>query len=164
MLMNIVEVELKEYHYRFLCHIFQCRKDLKIHRDHEIGRFIFAHISYSDYPLKRKKKENPVSIEIPKTLNGLNRKFPYISPENNIKISDYIESYFTLYFREFIFTCRKFNIQYKDAYNMFIEAHDIGHDAINFERLKKNDYRFREKMKDFIVLGIQRAFSHELRK
>lgn len=160
MLMNIIEIELKEYHYRFLLHIFQCKKELKIHREHELGRFIFAHVSYSDYPRRRKKKQNPVKIELPKTLDGFNRKFAFVTPENNVKISDYIEACFILRFREFIFMCRKFNIQYKDAYNMFIEAHNIGHDAINFERIKKNDYRFREKMKEFIVSGIQHAFNH----
>lgn len=162
--MNIVTISLKPYHEKFLRHQFESPKgDIQISRTHEMGKFISAQVDYSTKPVKHENYENPVKLVIPEVHGIKNEGFAFVSATSAIKISDYIESYFMLYFREFIFTCRSFNIQFKDAINMFIDVHDIGHDLINYDRLKKNDYRFRLRVQDFIRDGIKGAYNQSIK-
>jgi hypothetical protein len=161
--MNLVTITLKPYHEKFLRYQFATPKgNIKVTRNHEIGRYICAMVEFAKKPVKH---DPPfVNLEIPSTEGIPENGFACISKASAIKITDYTEAYFMLYFRQFIFTCRNFNIQYKDAINMFIEMHDIGHDLINYDRLKKNDYRFRLKVKDFIREGIKSFYNQNVKQ
>ncbi len=144
----------------YLRHLFQTSRNgpLLINRNISEGKFINSHISYSDMPVKKTPGNcyEELIVYLPKNpLNEHVNKFTFIRSVDAEQINDYLEAKFELFFRSVIIAGDSMGIQKKDLIEAFVMGTKIPFDEKIIERLKKNDYRYRVKIYNFLIQSLK---------
>jgi hypothetical protein len=125
--------------------------EIVVNRKHDVGKHIFSHILGSPLPLHRTTKKNPVVFVLPEVNNSdqyLNKHFLYVDEWGETKINDFIRSEFNQWVR------RRFEIGYFYGWRQdqitdaIIRGLNIRDNAVNFDAIKKLDYRNRRKVEE----------------
>lgn len=155
-------IDLRPHLEDFLRHDMGCNADTPIFlsRTSDMGKFIYSHVTTCDSFPPERKCANPVKICIPVTSSNkyiLNYRFLCVSRWGEEKINDYLEAEFRHRMR-FIF---EVGYQRKYTQKQIIEAilqhYNIKCNAVNFDAVKKADYRHNRKIRAIIYKELQSA-------
>lgn len=129
-----------------------------LRRTHDIGRVIYAQILTYDTPIKRMPYTHPVEFIVPVT--GANRyalvsRFLYVSRWGEEKIKDYIECEFNQRMRSIFEAGYLKRYTQKEIIESIILTYNIRNTAINYEAIKKADYRHQRKVRKMIFDDIE---------
>lgn len=145
-----------------------CRHEMKqdregnivLSRRHDIGRHIYSMIVTSDLPVKTLPVSDPVNFIVPVTSANqyvMKYRFVYVSKWGEEKIQDYVESEFNLRVKlMFEFGYRK-NYTQKQIVEAILQAYNIKNTSLNYEAIKKSDYRNNRKNRKIIFEDLQSA-------
>ncbi len=125
---------------------------IRIERKDEIGKYISSRVRYSNLPVNSEGTE----LILPKTtLESGNNYFLYFSIEDQRKINDYLTAQFNIFFHNFMFKGNSLGIKKKVLIESMISQLNLKNDSTIFDNLKKNDYRLRKKIENFISETVQ---------
>lgn len=154
-----VEKDIIADYLRFLFNSSRNRP-VQLSRKQPEGKYICSMIRYSTKPVKTRNKDcrNNIVLFLPKgTLSTAENHFTYFTEEDIERINDHLESSFDIFFRSFSVAGEVIGIQKKDVIEAFIVGTRMKFDDKIFERFKKNDYRFRLKMYNFLLKAAKDA-------
>lgn len=146
-----VIIELQPYLQDYLLHEFGGKptdSGVMVNSDSDIGNFIQSMVTLRDRPLKKEIKDYPFTIYLP--ISGFNHhilreNFFYIPEWKQQLIRKYIEASFRLKQREFFVTGYEKGFKQDIIIKSFLQAYNIRNNALNYESVKKYDYRNRMK-------------------
>lgn len=153
---DTIKIQLKdEMLADFFAGIFQAshRGIIKVSRKHDVGKFIYSLVRYSDTKLPEFTKSNPkfcvVDICLPDTtFTTADYKYPYITKEDQFKINDYISSFFNQQLRSYIIMGQELKLMQKNSIEIFMTVYRL--DPVKHSGLVKKDYRWRMDVKEKI--------------
>lgn len=127
---------------------------IKVTRCEEIGKYLYSRIRYNDYPQRKLKSGYSIELIMPDhPLDQSDNHFIYFTEDDQIRINDYIESIAYLDFRTTVQVgSNDMKIDRKWIINIFSNL-VFGEDK--YEMLKKNDYRRRKKIQNWILKSVQ---------
>lgn len=148
----LVYIDLEPHLADFLRHEFmQSKKEesLLVDGSNDIGLLIQAFITVSDRPRKQEITENTICLALP--LQSWNHaifqeNFIYIPKWKQKQLSLYLEAQFRVRLKEF------FQVGYEKGFKQdmiiraFLDNYNIKNNAINYDTIKKYDYRNRRKI------------------
>lgn len=140
----------KAYFENYLRFIFDSHEGaIIINRDHEIGKYLFSRVRYSNSLSKVECSGHPVEIILPANKNDCSRtNFIYYTTDDLQRINDFIESSAYLDLRMMIdIGSRDLKMDRKTIISVFSDA-IYGEDK--YEMLKKDEYRKRKKIVDWL--------------
>lgn len=140
----------KPYFENYLRFIFESNEGpILINRDHEIGKYLFSRIRYSNCRTKIEHNGHSVEIVLPANRNDCSRSnFIYYNSDDMIRINDFIESSAYLDLRMMIDVGnRDLKMDRKTIISVFSDA-IYGEDK--YEMLKKDEYRKRKKIVEWL--------------
>jgi hypothetical protein len=127
---------------------------IKLNKDNSIGRFIIAHVKYS-----QTKKENQIgnlTFEIPyDNLKFNQRHYAYFSPLDYKNVIDYIQAMFDLKIKRFFTNGEKLGYQRQQIVYALIKYYGFPMTSATFEMLKKRDFRDRRHILRVIADNIE---------
>lgn len=156
-----VTIDLAPHLQDFLYHeLKQNRRTGELMADgtHEIGRIIQAMVTITDRPRKQELGENPFRIILPvQEWNHaiFSENFIYIPEWKQKQLRLFIEAQFRLRIKEY------FLVGYSNGYKQdkiiqaFLRSYNIKRNAINYETVKKYDYRNRRRITTEIANELQ---------
>jgi len=155
-----IVLDLPNYLIDFLYHEFKIGKkdELMLNRDNCIGKYINSMWESSPLPVKKRKAENPVKLLLPINQDDhykLSRSFIYVSDLKHRMIVDYLQSSFELRRDQFFNEAYKRGYKQVDIIEAFMKAYGMKNNSMNFDQLKKMDYRKREYLRENIAKNIQ---------
>jgi hypothetical protein len=129
------------------------QRQIVLTRRHDIGKLIFGHIMSADFSLKRPVMTHPVTFILPMPSNEhgywLRYRHIYLPKWAEEKITDAIEYEFRSWVKE------RFRIGYdsekyeqKTIVNAILRGLNVRNNAVNFDAIKKIDYRERRKQEE----------------
>ena len=148
----LIFIEIEPHLADFLRHEFmQCKKSdaLVVDGTNEIGMLIQAFVTVSDRPRKQEITENSIALELPtQSWNHaiFEENFVYIPRWKQKQLNLFIEATFRLRIKEF------FQVGYEKGFKQdmivraFLENYNIKNNALNYDTIKKYDYRNRRKI------------------
>jgi len=119
-------------------------------RNHDFGKRISALVSISETPVKRPLLVKPTTFILPITKNNhyaLTHNFCYVSKWAEERIQDYIETEFRREVRNMFEYGYQKRYSQKEITESIIKGFNIQNNSLNFEAVKKIDFRRREKIK-----------------
>ena len=157
-----ITINLRPILQDFMLHEFNTSEDgaILLHERHDIGRFINTMWSISDYPPKRKEYRYPVEMVIPVQPNSshiLKYNFIHVTTWKHIQIINYIDAEFKRRARDFFSIGYEKKFKQTDIINAFLQAYNIKNNALNFDQVKKLDYRNRYRFREGIAKAIQES-------
>jgi hypothetical protein len=144
----------KSYLENYLRYIFKSPKGaIKVTRCEDIGQQLYSRVRYSDLP-KRNASDKSISLLMPDhPLDQSQYRYIYFTEDDTARINDYIESMAKLDLRLMVHVgVNELNINRKSIITV-LSIDLFGSDK--FEMLKKDDYRRREKIRDYLPKFIQ---------
>lgn len=147
-----VKIELQPYLHDYLYHDFGCsRQDdgVQISSGNDMGKFIQAMVTISDRPPKQPIKDNPITLYLPiQEWNHfvLQENFIYIPEWKQRMLQEYIEASFRLRIREYFVAGYEKGYKQDKIIRAFLLAYNIKNNALNYDAVKKYDYRNRQRM------------------
>jgi hypothetical protein len=148
---NVV-IELPLHLHDFIYHEFGNNKSeegVLISSSNDIGRYIQAMVTVADRPPKQPIKDNPITLLLPiQEWNHfiLQENFIYIPEWKQRMINDYIEASFRLRIREYFVAGYEKGYQQDKIIKAFLMSYAIKNNAINYDAVKKYDYRNRQRI------------------
>lgn len=139
----------KPYYENYLRYVFDIDDGpIKVKRDEELGKYLFSRVRFSDVPVA-KPHGQVVSLILPAHGCDSSRyQFLYFSTEDMVRINDYIDSSAYLDFRMMVQTG---TVDLKMDRKTVISAFsDLIFGEDKFEMLKKDEYRKRKKLKEWL--------------
>lgn len=159
---SILTIGLKPHLADYCRHEMRQDKEgnIVLSRKHDIGRHIYSMIVTSDTPMKGLPVTDPVSFIVPVT--GANQyvmkyRFVYVSRWGEEKIQDFIESEFNLRMRLLFEAGYRKNYSQKQIVESILQAYNIKNTSLNYEAVKKSDYRNNRKSRKIIYDDLQSA-------
>ena len=148
----IVTIDLQPYLHDYLYHEFDCRKEdgaVIIKTNNDIGKLIQAMVTMTDRPHKQAIKENPITLLLP--IQEWNHflfrdNFLYIPDWKQRMIQDYIDASFRLRIREYFMAGYEKGYKQDRIIKAFLMAYNIKNNQLNYDQVKKFDYRNRKKI------------------
>ncbi len=142
-----------EAYLRFLFSTPENSRYVILNRRHDIGRLIFSHIMSGDFNNKRPLIDHSVTfiLPVPRTEIGywLQYRHIYLPGWAQSKITDAIEYEFRWWVKE------RFRIGYEDErmdqktiINAILRGLNVRNNSVNFEMIKKIDYRNKRKKEE----------------
>lgn len=126
-------------------------KEITISRVHDIGKLIHSNISTVESPVRRPFISQPVTFILPVNkvnTHGINSHFLSVSNWGLQKIQDGIEYEYRKWIeRRFEFGYEK-KFSQKEIIEAILRALNVRNNAINFDAIKKIDYRRRRKTEE----------------
>lgn len=147
-----VIIELQPYLHDFLYHEFGTdKKDdgVMIKTTIDAGKFIQAMVTISDRPAKQELKEHPIKLYLPIqewNHNILEENFLYVPTWKQKMLQDYIEASFRIRVREFFVAGYQVGHNQDMIIKAFLNAYNIKNNQLNYDTIKKYDYRNRQKV------------------
>ena len=143
-----ITISLQPYLADFCRHEFKTLQDgsIVIKRQHDIGKMIFSQVNASPIPVSKPVFENAVTFVLPITKESdLQGKFLYVDRWGQEKIQEFITAKFNL--RVELFFQKGYNKGYsqKRIIEAFLAGYNLRNNELNYEAVKKNDYRRRQK-------------------
>jgi len=116
---------------------------------HEIGKMVQAMITVSDRPRSLGLKDNPITLYLP--ISEWNHRifdenFLYIPEWKQRMLQEYIEASYRLKIREYFLAGYERGYKQDKIIKAFLCAYDIKNNSINYDAIKKYDYRNRQKV------------------
>ena len=145
---NIITIDLPPHLADYCRHEFGVdnEENIILRRSHDIGKQIYSHILTADLPPKQLPGLHPTPFIIPVTKSNryiLGSRFLYISRWGEEKIQDYIEADY-----------RK-NYSQKQIVEAILQAYNIKNTSLNYEAVKKSDYRNQKKLRRLVFNDLQ---------
>lgn len=147
-----VIIELQPHLHDFLYHEFGCDKKedgVFVSTKNDIGKFIQAMVTITDRPAKQELKDNPIKLYLPiQEWNHfiLAENFIYVPEWKQYMIQDYIEASFRLRIREFFQSGYEVGHKQDIIIKSFLAAYNIKNNTLNYDTIKKYDYRNRQRV------------------
>ena len=157
---NVI-IELKPYLHDYLYHEFGCRptdEGVNVTAANDIGKFIQAMVTVTDRPPKQSIKEHPITLYLPiQEWNHfiLQENFIYIPEWKQRMLQSYIEASFRIRVREYFVAGYEKGHKQDRIIRAFLMAYNIKNNAINYDAVKKFDYRNRQRMVKEVNRDIQ---------
>ncbi|KAA6322771.1 hypothetical protein EZS27_027717 [termite gut metagenome] len=151
---NVI-IELAPYLHDFLYHEFGCdkKKDdgVIITVSNDIGMIIQSMIEFSNIPKQQEIKDHPIKLYLP--LQEWNhflyrRSFLYVPVWKQRMIQGYIETSFRIHIREYFQEGYDKGFKQEQILQAFLTSYNIKQNAINYDAIKKYDYRNRRKIRE----------------
>lgn len=147
-----------------------CRHELPVNdqgyiilnRKHDIGKHIYSHVLLSELPIKSCDYDNAVTFVIPLTSanrSAITSRFTYISKWGQQKIRDYVESEFNQRVRILFEAGYRKKYSQKEIIEAILERYNIKNTAVNYEAIKKSDYRHKKKTRKIIIADLETPMS-----
>ena len=159
---SILTISLKPHLADFCRHGMRQDKEgnIILSRKSDIGKHIYSMVMTSDMPVKGLPCTDPVSFIIPVT--GANQyiikyRFIYVSRWGEEKIQDYIEAEFNLRMRLLFEAGYRKKFSQKEIVESILQAYNIKNTALNYEAVKKSDYRMNRKNRKIIFEDLQKS-------
>lgn len=154
-----ITISLKPHLQDFLRHEFKSDPNgtIVINKRENIGLYLNSMWTVSDLPVKR-EYEFPCTIALPIRPDNhyiFSHNFIYIPVWRENQISDYIEAEFRLRIREFFTIGYEKQFKQKHIIDGFLQAYNIKNNALNFDMIKKLDYRNRRNFAKRIAKEVQ---------
>ena len=152
-----VTIELAPYLQDYLYHEFAKTDDgdgVQITSANDMGKFIQAMVTLSDRPPHQELKENPITLFLPiQEWNHhlLRENFIYIPEWKQRMLQEYIEASFRIKVREYFVVGYEKGFKQDKIIRAFLYAYNIKNNALNYETIKKYDYRT-ELLTHFVTL------------
>lgn len=147
---NVI-IDLPLHLHDYMYHEFGCNKSeegVLISSANDIGKYIQAMVTVADRPPKQPIKDNPITILLPiQEWNHfiLQENFIYIPEWKQRMIQDYIEASFRIRIREYFVAGYEKGYQQDKIIKAFLMSYAIKNNAINYDAVKKYDYRNRQR-------------------
>ena len=148
---NVI-IDLPLHLHDYMYHEFGSNKSeegVLISSSNDIGRYIQAMVTVADRPPKQPIKDNPITLLLPiQEWNHfiLQENFIYIPEWKQRMINDYIEASFRLRIREYFVAGYEKGYQQDKIIKAFLMSYAIKNNAINYDAVKKYDYRNRQRI------------------
>lgn len=160
-----VTIELQPYLHDYLYHEFGCihsnaDEGVSITSSNDIGKFIQAMITVNDRPPKLPLKEHPITLYLPiQEWNHfiLNENFIYVPEWKQRMLQEYIEASFRIRIREYFVAGYEKGYKQDKIIRAFLFAYNIKNNALNYDSVKKYDYRNRQRIIKEVNKDIQLA-------
>lgn len=136
---------------RFIFNTPESQNEIVISRVHDIGKLIHSNIQANELPQKRPCMDNPVTFILPTNQDNhhaITSHFISVSSWGRQKIKDGIEYEYKKWVE------RRFEIGYLKRYNQkdiiyaILRALNVRNNVVNFDAIKKIDYRNRRKVEE----------------
>lgn len=148
-----VTIELLPHLHDYLYHEFKAKDanidGVNINSSSDIGKMIQAMITVSDRPRACAIKDNPITLYLPKSEWNhriLEENFLYIPEWKQRLLQEYIEASYRLKIREYFIAGYEKGYKQDKIIRAFLFAYDIKNNAINYDAVKKYDYRNRQRI------------------
>jgi hypothetical protein len=150
-----ITLDLNEYIEDFLIHDFGRDQEGRITVTHysPVGLLIDSLWESSDYPVKSPERKNPVTLVLPVRPDDWYQKtgkFIYVPEKKEIILRQNLEYEFQRRIRDFFSIGYEKKFKQKDIIDSFLSAYNIKHNALNFDQMKKWDYRTRKRFKESV--------------
>lgn len=155
-----VTISLKPHLADFCRHEFKSSKEgfIILNRRHIIGKQINGLYFISEFPQRRPLKDNQVTFVLPVTEKNvyiLQSRFYYVPKWAEEKIQDFIESEMYDRMRTYFEKGYQKNYTQKQIVEAILQKYNIKHTALNFEAIKKMDYRNQRKIREMIYNDLE---------
>lgn len=147
---NITLFLRKPYFENYLRFIFDTPEGaIIVNRDHELGKYLFSRVRYSHNKSKAESTGHPVQLILPANGTDCSRtNFIYYTADDMARINDFLESSAYLDLRMMIDIGNKdLKMDRKTIISIFSDT-IYGEDK--YEMLKKDEYRKRKKVVDWL--------------
>ncbi len=146
-----VTIELAPHLHDYLYHEFGSSKEngIVVTTTKDIGKMIQAMVTIAAIPPRVPLKDNPITLYLPiQEWNHfiLNENFIYIPDWKQRMLQDYIEASFRLRIREYFVAGYEKGFKQDKIVKAFLMAYNIKNNALNYDAVKKYDYRNRKKI------------------
>ena len=147
-----VTIELSPYLHDYLYHEFgtpRGEEGVLVKGSNDLGKLIQSMITVSDRPPKQDIKEHPITLLLPiQEWNHFlfRENFIYIPEWKQRMLQDYIEASFRIRVREYFVTGYEKGYKQDRIIRAFLFAYNIKNNAVNYDAVKKYDYRNRQRM------------------
>lgn len=148
-----VTIELQPYLHDFLYHEFGCTRGtdeyIQVTSANDLGKFIQAMVTVSDRPPQQSLKDYPIKLCLPiREWNHfiLKENFIYIPEWKQQMLRDYIEASFRIRIREYFVSGYEKGYKQDRIIKAFLAAYNIKANALNYDAVKKYDYRNRRRI------------------
>lgn len=155
-----VTIELAPHLHDFLYHEFDSNKNsgVIINSSNDIGKMVQAMVTVNDRPPRIPLKENPITLILP--INEWNHRileenFIYIPEWKQRMLQEYIESSYRIRIREYFVAGYEKGYKQDKIIRAFLFAYNIKNNAINYDAVKKFDYRNRKRITKEVNKDIQ---------
>jgi hypothetical protein len=157
-----ITIDLKKHLHDFLLHEFKTDEHgaIILHRRSDVGLFIDSMWDVSKQPKEARLMEHPVRIIIPVSEENhyiLQNNFIHVPVWKESQINKYLEAEFRRRVRDFFAIGYEKKFKQIDIIESFLSQYGMKNNAINFDQIKKLDYRNRETLKKTISKEIQSA-------
>ena len=144
---NIITIDLPPHLADYCRHEFGVDNEgnIILRRSHDIGKQIYSGL-------------HPTLFIIPVTKSNryiLGSRFLYISRWGEEKIQDYIESDFNQRMRILFEAGYRKNYSQKQIIEAILQAYNIKNTSLNYEAVKKSDYRNQKKIRRLVFDDLQ---------
>jgi hypothetical protein len=148
-----VTFNLEPIHINFCRYIFNTphnQRHILLRRNEDIGKLIFSHIQTGDFRNTRPLINSPVTFILPNPNNDnwIRYRYLFIPKWVESKITDGIDYEFKNWVREKFRIGYEQNWEQKTIVNAILRGLNVRNNAINFDTIKKIDYRNRRKTEE----------------
>lgn len=142
-----------EAYCRFVFNTPERQRQIIITRRHDIGKLIFSHIMSGDFSIKRPSFDHAVTfiLPVPSTAHEywLRYRHIYIPRWAEEKITDAIEYEFRSWVKDrFRIGYEEEGMEQKTIINAILRGLNIRNNVVNFDTIKKIDYRNKRKKEE----------------
>ena len=161
---NIIKTlthETSSYHRTSSSHEFgtpRSEEAITVTAANDLGKLIQSMITVSDRPPKQAIKEHPVTLVLPvQEWNHFifQENFIYIPEWKQRMLREYIEASYRIRIREYFIAGYEKGYKQDRIIRAFLYAYNIKNNAINYDAVKKYDYRNRQRMVKEVDRDIQ---------
>lgn len=151
-----ITIDLPHYLQDFLFHEFKQEGEERLvaNGTSDIGKMIQSMITVSDRPRKLEIKDEPLVVYLPvQAWNHIlfQENFIYIPEWKQAQLKLFIEAQFRLRLKEFFHTGYEKGYKQDRIIMAFLTHYNIKHNSLNYDMIKKYDYRHRRKLKKEIA-------------
>jgi len=125
---------------------------------HDVGLFVNSMWNASNFPKPLRPMENPVKLILPITEDNhyvFTSKFIYVPAWKEAMLIKFIEADFRRMVRDYFCVGYEKKFHQKDIIESLLQHYGMKNNAINFDQIKKLDYRNRENFKKSVSYEIQ---------
>ncbi len=156
-----ITIDLPPHLHDFLYHEFGTERSeeaVAVTAANDLGKLIQSMITVADRPPKQAIKEHPVTLALPiQEWNHFifKENFIYIPEWKQRMLREYIEASYRIRIREYFVAGYEKGYKQDRIIRAFLYAYNIKNNAINYDTVKKYDYRNRQRMVKEVDRDIQ---------
>lgn len=157
-----ITIDLKKHIHDYLIHEFPVDSSgfIILNERHYVGKMINSMWDASPRPKAPRSLENPVTFILPTTEWShyvFTNSFIHVPVWREKMVQNFLEVEYRRAAQDFLTVGYAMGIQQKIIIEAFLREYGTKNNADNFDRIKKMDYRKREKFKTSISSAIQKA-------